>query len=368
MKRIPLSEPDLGFREAFGAWNAVRSGWLTQNGEQVKLMEANIARSLNLNGTLLEISAVSNGTHALHLALLSLDVGKGDLVGIPDFCYVAVANAVLYCGATPVLIDVEISTTNISLANVSEATIDSLKAIVVVDNYGIRNNISNLRKLIKSKIPIVYDVAESFPECFIEADAARSIDIITGSFYANKVFTSGEGGFIGCNSERMEKILKLKNQGQTSIGEFKHDTLGFNYRITNIQAAVFNAQWKRYKKILSKRHKVFLMYEKAFRGQPQLEFINKDSNPWLVAVRILRTDKTVELLREKLRIAGIETRPGFQCFHKVEYIATCSMITSELNNSELLSKQIICLPTYPNLKSRQIEYVCKSLVDALNAK
>jgi perosamine synthetase len=349
-------------------WKAVRSGWLTQNGEQVKLMESNIAKCFNLSDSTLEISTVSNGTHALHLALLSLDVRQGDLVGIPDFCYVAVANAVLYCGATPVLLDVEIETTNISLTNVTQERLESLKAIVVVDNYGIQNNLPQLRQLIKSKVPIIYDVAESFPGCNIDDELVGSVDVITGSFYANKVFTSGEGGFIGSSSARMTKIRKLKNQGQASIGEFKHDVLGFNYRITNIQAAIFNAQWKKYKKILAMRRKVFMQYEKELNGHPQIEFINKDANPWLVAVRIFNSGQNVEILREKLQIAGVETRPGFQSFHKVKYIAGCSQIDNELSNSALLSRQIICLPTFPHLRKRQIKYVCQILVESLDAK
>jgi perosamine synthetase len=367
VKRIPLSEPYIGFSEAFSAWKAVRTGWLTQNGEQVKLMESNIAKSFNLRESTLEISTISNGTTALHLALLSLEIGPGDLVGVPDFCYVAVANAVLYCKATPVLLDVDIETANISLINIPQERLNSLKAIVIVDNYGIKNEILEMRKLIGSRIPIVYDVAESFPECDIDDDVVNNVDVITGSFYANKVFTSGEGGFIGSNSTRMIKIRKLKNQGQSNVGEFKHDVLGFNYRITNIQAAIFNAQWNKHKRILSKRRKVFKLYGKLLNRHPDIDFINCDANPWLVAVRILRSGEEVETLRKKLGMAGIETRPGFQSFHKVKYIADYSVVDSKLVNSVLLSKQIICLPTFPNLRKKQIEYICETLIESLNA-
>jgi perosamine synthetase len=363
---IPLSEPYLGISEALHVWKAVRSGWLTQNGQQVKLMEANILSSMSIKSPILDITTTSNGTHALHLALLSLDVGPGDLVGVPDFCYVAVANAVLYCGATPVLIDVEIATSNICVTKLSQKQINTLKAIIIVDNYGVKNDIPKLRNLIGLKIPIIYDVAESFPECTIDDKIANNVDIITGSFYANKVFTSGEGGFIATNSSRMLLIRKLKNQGQTNPGEFKHDVLGFNYRITNIQAAVFNAQWKKRKKILTKRYEVFNEYGLLLDGHPQIKFINRKANPWLVAVRILRTGEEVEILRAKLSEAGIETRPGFQSFHNVNYISKNSVIFDKLDNSVLLSQQIICLPTFPHLRKQQIKFISRTLIDSLN--
>ena len=366
MRKIPLSKPYIGFSEAISVWKTVRTGWLTQNGEQVKFMESNIIDAMSLENSTLEITTTSNGTNALHLALLSLDVGPGDLVGIPDFCYVAVANAVLYCGATPVLIDVDLETTNISMTKVPQERIRELKAIIIVDNYGVKNDIPKLREFIGSRIPIIYDVAESFPECTIGDEIVSKVDVITGSFYANKVFTSGEGGFIGSNSSRMLLIRKLKNQGQTNPGEFKHDVLGFNYRITNIQAAIFNAQWKKRNQILAKRHRVFNEYELQFTGHPQIKFINRNANPWLVALRILLTGGEVEILRAKLSEAGIETRPGFQSFHKVNYISEYALIDGELSNSALLSKQIICLPTFPHLKRKQIKFVSRMLIDSLN--
>ena len=367
MKPIPLSEPYIGLSEAFNVWKAVRSGWLTQNGKQVKLMEANIFKTMNLKNPILEITTTSNGTHALHLALLSLGVGPGDLVGVPDFCYVAVANAVLYCGATPFLIDVDIESTNMCITKFQQEKIKKLSALIIVDNYGIKNDLPKLRDLIGLEIPIIYDVAESFPECTINDEVATKVDIITGSFYANKVFTSGEGGFIATNSSRMQFIRKLKNQGQTNPGEFKHNVLGFNYRITNVQAAIFNAQWKKRKKILAKRYKVFHEYGLLLDGHPEIKFINRTANPWLVAVRILRTGGEVEILRTKLSDAGIETRPGFQSFHNVNYISELASTVEKLPNSAVLSQQIICLPTFPHLKRQQIKFISRTLIDSLNA-
>jgi perosamine synthetase len=366
VKSIPLSQPLIGWREVFSAGRAIKSGWLTQNGSQVKLMENTISAAFSTSTFKFEVTTTSNGTHSLHLALLSLGIKDGDYVAIPNFCYVAVANSVLYCGATPILVEVNEETTNIDLETLPHDLLSKIKAVIVVDNYGIQNDLKAIRKIIGPEIPIIYDVAESFPECAEAVNRTSEADLITGSFYANKVFTSGEGGFIGGKRELVDKIRKMKNQGQSRAGEFAHDMVGFNYRITNIQAAVFNAQWTRSKRILRRRRKIFEKYAFELGKNTQLKFINQHENPWLVAVRILGSQIPIEEVRSKLTAKGIETRPGFQSFDSVGYITEKSLKSSTLSKSHVLAKQIICLPTFPKLRNREITYICRELDQILN--
>jgi len=364
-KRIPLSKPYIGLLEANKAWRAVLSGWLTQNGAEVKHMEGNIAAQINSAVTDFEITTTSNGTTALHLALLSINIGPGDLVAIPDFCYIAVANSVLYCGATPLLVDVQASDSNISVNSIPSNLISQLKAIIVVDNYGIQADLKAIRSYIGDTVPIIYDVSESFPRISQIPEGNSHNLILTGSFYANKVFTSGEGGFIASNSKIIEKIKRIKNQGQNIPGEFSHEILGYNYRLTNIQAAIFNGQWQKRQKILRKRNLVFARYANALKNHNYIRFINQEENPWLVTLQIKNPAINLTTVREKLRKEGIETRPGFQSFHTIPHIAGSAKSVGNLKNSIEFSRTILSLPTYPQMNSRDIEYVIKKLVKSL---
>jgi len=365
--KIPLSKPWLTDLESLSVKNSIDSGWLTQNGSEITKMENSLREHLISDRFITDrdVTTSSNGTTALHLALLAIGINAGDEIIVPDFCYAAVYNAVIYCNATPVLVDVDIETWNVSIPKVLDAVTDKTKAVIVVDNYGRVADYVSLRAGLRTDIIIIQDACESFPGINFEKNLCGQGDISTFSFYANKIITSGEGGAILGPVAVIEKIRIIKNQGVEKAGTFTHTQLGFNYRLSNMHAALFNAQWSRKREILEKRLEVFLTY-KEFLGKSKSSIIgNFEDNPWQLTCRLIDYKFTYEMLKEKLLEKGIETRPGFTPGSKTAHVTEKSVLNS-CENSQVLSKEILCLPTFPELTRNQIKFVSQELLNLLN--
>ena len=363
---IPLAEPSINWREYVQLVMSLRGGWLTQSGSQVKKMEASLtdflARADQPNH---KVSAVSNGTTALHLALLSINVGPGDEVVIPNYSYIAVANAVSYVGATLIPCDVDRKTGCLDARELRKLITSRTKAVIVVDNYGVLADYESIRDITPSTITIIQDAAESFPGPNIESIYGNQGDITTFSFYANKVVTAGEGGAIRASAEILKRVNYLKSQAQVSARNFTHGEVGFNYRITNMQAAIFNAQWKKLKIILSKRVSVFAAYVREIEKHNLDITHNGDlrNNPWLFCVR----SESIGLNRDRIRLSlnevGVETRPGFTPISQHDFFGIDNKLA--FSRSDALAAQTLCLPTFPNLSAKQIKYVVSHLKSAL---
>ncbi len=307
------------------------------------------------------VSVCSNGTTALHLALLSLNIGEGDEVIVPDLGYIAAVNSVLYVKATPVLVDVnENWTLDVNLAK--KALTSRTRAIICIDNYGKLCDYAKLREAIPDSVVVIQDAAESFPGHPKNETAGIQGDLATFSFYANKVITSGEGGAILASKDRIQKIDRIKSQNLEKIGAFKHAGIGYNYRITNLQAAVFRGQWLQRKKFMNRRLWVFNTYEKFLTGHEFLINSNLRDNPWLVTLQLKITGKQMDLLAKHLKDKGIGTRRCFTPASEHDYVKAESIHSGELSNAKQLSEQIISLPTYPSLSKKKIKYIVETLL------
>lgn len=365
---IPLSQPWLSDLERSQVDAALSSGWLTQNGPDVKLMEVTLEDLLRVNlqdffhGEDFEMTTTSNGTTALHLALLALGIGNGDEVIVPNFSYIAVINAVIYCGATPIIADINREDWNIDPRDIEKCISQKTKALIAVDNYGRLNNFHSIRNVVKDRFPIIQDAAESFPLSFTSPNGFG--DLITLSFYGNKVFTSAEGGAVAGKSALIEKIRSMKNQSLGVKGTFSHVDIGYNYRITNIHAAIFNAQWNRRSEIIRERKRVFSDYKLFFEKNFNEIESNLDSNPWLATVLLPENSKGVSVVREILQIQGIETRPGFTLFSNQSFLSKYISARPTPVSVEI-SSRILSLPTYPQMTTDDVNVVCKSLQKAL---
>ena len=362
--KIPLASPWLTGVEADFVLNTLTSGWLTQNSKQVKELEESISQYLDENSSSGKtFTLTSNGTTALHLALLSIGIKTGDEVVVADFSYMAVVNSILYCGATPVLVDVDSVDWCIDFDKVLKAISERTKAIIVVDNYGTPVNYAKLRQMLPNHITIIQDAAESFPGPNGNIRNGNQGDISTFSFYANKVFTAGEGGGIFANREKIEKIKILKNQGVEKPGQFEHTVIGYNYRITSLSAAVLAAQWSRKSEILNKLNNVFDMYFKYLNGSNVIykSNFNSNTNPWLFTIQILNKNSDVSIIREKMTNAGVETRPGFQLASRLPHLKNLVISKEDHPVSVELSKRIISLPTHALLTEPEIKYVTAEL-------
>ena len=365
---IPLSQPWLTDAERIRVDSALRSGWLTQNGPDVKQMETDLQNLLNGNSDLLafeknyELTTTSNGTTALHLALLALGVGTGDEVIIPNYSYIAVVNAVIYCGATPIIADVSRLDWNIDPEDVANCISNRTKALIAVDNYGRLNDFRKLRSVVAGKFAIIQDAAESFPESFTVGKGYG--DLITVSFYGNKVFTSAEGGAVAGPPEMIQKIRSLKNQSLGVKGTFSHVDIGYNYRITNIHAAIFNAQWNRRDEIMRERRRVFSIYSEILGNEWGNLESNLLGNPWLATLLVPENNKSIEQIREFLDDRGIETRPGFTLFTEQPFLQSYISLRPTPTSAKL-SNRTLSLPTFPQLSDKEIARICRTLVAAL---
>lgn len=366
--QIPLSQPFLSKMESELVQEAINSGWLTQAGKYVEIMETEIANAVLGGKRGFKATSTSNGTTALHLVLMSLGIGPGDEVIVPDFSYIAPVNAVLMCGATPVVVDVDSINWCIDPEKVKAAVNMKTKAIIAVDNYGAIANIERIKQQLPPDVVVIEDAAESFPSYMIERNGRFNGDFVTTSFYANKIVTSAEGGAITGPSEYIEKINSLKNQSVRDKGTFEHIDIGYNYRLSNVHAALFVAQWKRLPEILEQRDRVFNQYFKCFEKEGiQFASNQKDNrvNPWLMTIQLINLQIPVDAVREKLHISGIETRPGFKPASQHSYLEGRIRVDGTIVNSIKLFKEVISLPTYPELTDESIKFIVKSLADAL---
>jgi len=366
--QIPLSQPFLSELESNYVARSVDSGWLTQSGKYVDAMEGHIGNHIYGANIDRYVTTTSNGTTALHLVLMSLGVGPGDEVIVPDFGYIAPVNSVLMCGATPVVVDVDIKSWCLDTNLVAGAVTERTKAVIAIDNYGIFADIQEIKRLIPKQITVIQDAAESFPTILKSAQHLFTGDFVTTSFYANKVVTSAEGGAIAGPSMYLEKIRSLKNQSVKNKGNFEHIDIGYNYRISNLHAALFEAQWERLPQILENRIRVFEYYFK-YLAESEIKFESNQFpqylNPWLMTIRLPNLANSIESIRFELSQKRIETRPGFKPASKHQYLEGKIRIASTTQNSHILHNQIISLPTYPEIKNEEIEFVCDSLVKAL---
>lgn len=356
---IPLSEPWLTKVESQQVLEAIETGWLTQSGNAVRVMEKTLLNCGSKSPYIDSVTTCSNGTTALHLALLALGVKAGDEVIVPNFSYVAVANSVLYCGATPVVVDVDIKDWCIDKGSLKAALSSKTKAVIAVDNYGFKADTNSIRKIVGNEIGIIRDAAEAFPDRKGKIVFGEE-DLVTTSFYANKIVTAGEGGAIWGSRELIDHICILKNQAVEAPGKFMHVAVGYNYRLSNLHAAVFNGQWLRVNEILKERERVFEFYSEAFSCEESIISHNGEASPWLFTMR-LNFGLSVGKVQDALRIQGIETRPGFSSFSEQGFLKDRIRVSGSQQNSIQLQESLISLPTNPKMDMKQLERIVKEV-------
>lgn len=354
---IPFSEVTIGIEEREAVLRVLDSGRLTR-GPVCEEFEDSLEAA---TGQWCHV--VSSGTAALHLALLGVGVRPGDEVIVPATTFVATANAVLYCGATPVVVDVDPKSWTICdhwTACVTKKT----KAVIPVHLYG--NPAPSLRawrddyyQRTGRHIAIVEDAAESLG-CRRSGIRPHG-DATAYSFYGSKTITTGEGGAVSWNDGRIgRRIMHLAAQAQTE--RYQHDTLGFNYRMTELQAAIGIEQLKKLPQFLAARRLVFDTYlELLPRGfRPQTVHKDDTHSCWAFAVtQDLPKVNGRELVR-RMHQLGVECRPIFPPVSSFPHVAKKGVIGGGVTAS-LLHDHGIVLPTHPHLRRSDIEKVCESL-------
>lgn len=355
--RYPVGFPSITEREIFEVTGTMRDGNITQ-GAAVQRFEQLLSEYLQVK----HVVVCSSGTSALHLALATLCLEPGDEVLVPNVSFVATANAVKYVGATPVLVDIDPHTWNISLADaISKMTIKT-KAILPVHLYGVPCDMKELMEFAEDyNLFVIEDAAEAFGGNW-GGQACGTFGLCgTFSFYANKIITTGEGGAVVTNDDDVACTLRsLRGQAQSPIKRYFHTELGYNYRLTDIQASIGIAQLRRIENFLIERYRVVGTYANLL-GTTLLKPTCSGTAPWMYT-GLLPITSNYLAVEDRLKRKGIEVRPVFVPMNRLPMYL-------QADDSFPVSSHVgdygISLPTYPTLQYEDIQYIASSLLEAL---
>jgi perosamine synthetase len=358
MYKIPVYQPSLTGNEKKYVNDCLDSNWISSKGKYVSLFEKEFANYVNVNYA----TGVCNGTVALHLALLALGIGQGDEVIVPTLTYIASVNAIVYTGATPVFVDSLPDTWQIDPEEVRKSITPKTKAIMAVHLYGHPCEMSVLKEIAdEHRLFLIEDCAEAIGSKYQGRHVGTFGDIATFSFYGNKTITTGEGGMLVTNNQTIfERAVHFKGQGLAKYREYWHDVIGYNYRMTNICAAIGLAQLERINDILSKKRQIAELYKELLKDtefKVHQEVGDVFHSYWMISILIPQADQR-DTVRKHLSDAGIETRPVFYPVH------TMPMYTQKYQRHQVaedIGWRGINLPSYPDLSPEQIDYICDSL-------
>lgn len=370
-KFYPVSEPDISGNEEKYVLDAVRSGWVSSMGPYIRKFEEDFATYC---GTRLGV-ATSNGTCALHLALASLGVGPGDEVIVPSLTFVATANAVTYTGACPVFVDCEEETWCVDPIAVQRAISSKTKAIVVVHLYGHPADMDSIQAIAESHgIPVIEDAAEAHGALYKGRKVGGIGAIGVFSFYGNKLITTGEGGMLVTdNGTIVERARFLRDHAMTPDRRYWHSEIGYNYRMTNLQAALGVAQLERIDSFLARKREIFGHYKDFLKSANGLhlnpERVWAKSAFWLTSITLgehIDRDEAMSKLRQK----GIDSRPFFYPVHDLPpYRNRCRTVGKHGEDcivSKTLASRGMNLPSGHRLERSDIQDICEVLLEVLH--
>lgn len=354
---IPISKPLISNIDKKFMLDAIESGWVSSIGKYIALAENELSNIFNLNHALI----VSNGTTALQIALEALHLPKDTEVIIPDLTFAAVANAVIAAGLIPITVDVDLESWNITPETIENSITNKTKVVIVVHSYGNPAKIDTIQKLTKSKgLFLIEDCAEAHFAKYNDNYVGTFGDMATFSFYGNKIITSGEGGAVLTNSQSLyEEIAELRDHAMDKKIRFFHNKPGFNFRMTNVQAALLYSQLKNKDTLLDKRKFIFQSYNKLLSNfiLPPKSLSATTPVNWLFSGRINRDPQKLSKFLNKNEI---DTRPIFKPISSFPYIKP--LITNNKNAMEI-SEQGISLPTYNEMTTEEIKFVSNKVIE-----
>lgn len=350
---IPVYQPSLNGREKEYVNQCLDSTWISSRGEFIPRFEQSFADYIGAR----HATTVSNGTVALHLALSALGIGAGDEVIVPTLTYIASVNTILQTGATVVYADSQLSSWNVDVADIRRRITPRTKAVMVVHLYGLPCDMAELLALCaEHDLRLIEDCAEAFGSRYHGQHVGTFGDVATFSFFGNKTITTGEGGMVVCREQALhQRACHLKSQGVSSEREYWHDTLAYNYRMTNICAAIGLAQLEQADVILRQKRQVAMSYQEQLQGLPLVmhaEAPGTCHSFWMCSV-LLDDAGQRQALRDYLKQHGVETRPLFPPAHTMPHCRS----DEAFPHAETLSARGFNLPSYPALTQDNIETI-----------
>jgi perosamine synthetase len=368
VSEIFLAAPDLSGNEERYVVEAIRSSWISSTGAFVTRFEAEFARLCETTSAI----GVCNGTVALHLALLALDVRAGDEVLVPSLTYVATANAVRYVGAEPVFVDVDPQTWCIDPRLLEDSITPRTKGIIAVHLYGHPADMDAINHIAAIHgLWVVEDAAEAHTARYKGRSVGGLGRIATFSFYGNKIFSSGEGGALTVSDPQLElRIRTLRGQGVDPNRRYFFPVTGYNFRLTNVACAFLCAQLERREQIIERRRRVFSLYEQALEGVAGIGFQPvapwATPAPWLYCVTVdpVGYGRSRDELMEALAARGVETRPFFIPLHRLPPFREASRARGEvLPITDDLSARGVNLPTHAALTDDNVRTIAQLIAE-----
>ncbi|MCM1175371.1 MAG: DegT/DnrJ/EryC1/StrS aminotransferase family protein [Blautia sp.] len=362
---IPVYRPTLSGNERVYVDDCVDSCWISSKGKYNKLFEEGFAKYTGVKYA----TTVSNGTMALHLALMALGIGKGDEVIVPTFTYIASANAVRYTGAEVIFAESLEDSWQIDPADVKRKITDRTKAIMPVHLYGHPCDMEAIMNIAKQyRLFVIEDCAEAIGSEYKGKKVGSFGDIAAFSFFGNKTITCGEGGMVLTDDKTLyERAIHLKGQGLAKHREYWHDIIGYNYRMTNIAAAIGLAQLEQIDTFIERKIEIANTYKERLKDCPVrvLSAVGDvKCTYWMVSISCDDLDDR-DRLREFLGEKGIETRPTFYPIHMMPMY---DQQYQRMPVAEKLGWSGINLPSYPALKEEEIAFICNSIKEFFSLK
>ena len=369
IRQIPQSEPLLKGNELKYISDTIKSGWISSRGKYVNMFEKKFSSFVKNNYCL----STSSGTTALQLAISTLKLKQGDEIIVPDYTFVSPINSIIHSKCKAVLADIDPDTLCISYDSIKKITNKNTRAIIIVHLYG---NSPDLEKVLsfckKRKISVIEDCAEAFGTKYKNKHVGNFGDFGTFSFFGNKTISTGEGGMIIFrDKKKYELAKKLRDHGMNQQKKYWHDEIGFNFRLTNMQAAIGCAQLENANSFIKKKISIQRKYESKLKKikylifpSPKKYYINSH---WLSYMKINPKIKDAKKLRDDLvyylNQKGVEIRTGFYSAHLMDIYKNSKSKKINYKNSKQISNSIITLPSSVNLKDKEINYICNLILN-----
>ena len=370
-RNIAIALPVTGEEEWHAIRESIESGWITQ-GPKVREFEENFAARHNVEHAL----AVTSCTTGLHLALAALNIGPGDEVIVPAFTWVATANVVVHCGATPVFVDVETETNNINPALIAEKITDNTKAVIAVHLFGLCADIDAIKAVLPSHVKLIEDAACAAGAEYKGVPAGGLGDAASFSFHPRKSITTGEGGMVTTNdSQYASKMDQLRNHGATVSEEQRHkgpkpyilpdfNLVGYNYRMTDLQGSVGLVQLPKLDGFIDERAKWAAFYREKLA---HISWLKLPIEPvdgrhgWQSFVTYVDPDiapMSRNDIMEELQKVGISTRPGTHALHMLTvYKELYGFADDDFPGARDCNDLTMAIPLHNRMSSEDYQYV-----------
>lgn len=360
---IPVAGPVFNGNERKYVDDCIDTTWISGSGKYINEFEEHFAELCNVKHAI----SCANGTVALHLPLVAYGVGAGDEVIVPTFTYVATANCVVYCGATPVFVDCDPVTWNIDPEKIEEAITPKTRGIIVVHIYGHPVDMDPVLDIAnRHGLFVLEDAAEAHGAEYKKRRVGAIGNIGTFSFFGNKIITTGEGGMVVTNDDRLAALMRqIKGQGMDPQRRYWFPMIGYNYRMTNIEAAIGLAQLEKFDWHFAQRRRIASYYKSRFNESTGVKIQEEQpwavSSYWMTSVILGNNFPSRDEVIRKMAEANIETRPFFYPMHILPmYMESTNGRSFPV--ADHVSAQGMNLPSSGNLTTEELDYICDTLI------